>query len=147
MNKILTIIVPTYNAEKYLRRTLESFLIETILEEIEVLVINDGSTDNSLAVAMEYASRYPDSYHVITKENGGHGSGINCGIENATGFYFKVVDADDWVDSAAFCRLVETLKQKNADIIYSGFLWALMKDKGIPLCSIQKQRLRNLSKM
>ncbi len=130
MNKILTIIVPTYNAEKYLRRTLESFLIETILEEIEVLVINDGSTDNSLAVAMEYASRHPDSYHVITKENGGHGSGINCGIENATGFYFKVVDADDWVDSAAFCRLVETLKQKNADIIYSGFLWAFDEGQG-----------------
>ena len=124
MNKILTIIVPTYNAEKYLRRTLESFLIKSVLEVIEVLIVNDGSTDNSLAIAKEYAAKYPESYRVITKENGGHGSGINCGIENATGFYFKVVDADDWVDRTAFCRLVETLKQKKADIVYSGFLWA-----------------------
>lgn len=124
MEKILTIVVPTYNAEKYLRQNLESFCIKEILEEIEILVINDGSTDNSLKIAEEYASKYPDSYRVIIKENGGHGSGINCGIKNAHGVYFKVVDADDWVDENAFCCLVEMLKRKSADIVYSGFLWA-----------------------
>ena len=84
--------------------------MSTILKDIEVLVVNDGSTDNSLTIAEEYAARFPDSYRVITKENGGHGSGINCGIQNASGFYFKVVDADDWVDQKSFCHLVEMLK-------------------------------------
>lgn len=123
MNKILTIVVPTYNAEKYLRRNLDSFCMSTILKDIEVLVVNDGSTDNSLTIAEEYAARFPDSYRVITKENRGHGSGINCGIQNASGFYFKVVDADDWVDQKSFCHLVEMLKKKKADVVYSGFLW------------------------
>lgn len=123
MNKILTIVVPAYNAEKYLRKNLNSFCINTILEDIEVIIVNDGSTDNSLTIAKEYATRYPDTYRIITKENGGHGSGINCGIQNASGLYFKVVDADDWVDKNSFCHLVEMLKSKKADIIYSGFLW------------------------
>lgn len=62
MNKILTIVVPAYNAEKYLRKNLNSFCINTILEDIEVIVVNDGSTDNSLTIAEEYATRYPDTY-------------------------------------------------------------------------------------
>lgn len=124
MEKILTVVVPTYNAEKYLRDNLESFCIETILSDIEVLVINDGSTDHSLEIANEYAERYPDTYRVISKENGGHGSGINCGVQNASGKYFKVVDADDWVDETAFIRLVEVLKSKDVDVLCSGFLWA-----------------------
>lgn len=124
MEKILTVVVPTYNAEKYLRDNLESFVIPEVLQDIEILIINDGSTDQSLIIAEEYAKRYPESYRVITKENGGHGSGINCGIEHAQGTYFKVVDADDWVEKDAFISLVKTLKMKNADIVHSGFLWA-----------------------
>lgn len=124
MEKILTVVVPTYNAEKYLRDNLESFCIEAILSDIEVLVVNDGSTDHSLEIANEYAERYPDTYRVISKENGGHGSGINCGVMNASGEYFKVVDADDWVDEKAFIQLVDALKTKGTDVLYSGFLWA-----------------------
>ena len=81
MEKILTVVVPTYNAEKYLRDNLESFEIPELMQDIEILIVNDGSTDHSLEIAREYAERYPDTYRVITKENGGHGSGINCGIE------------------------------------------------------------------
>lgn len=124
MEKILTIVVPTYNAEKYLRDNLESFRIEEVLDEIEVLIINDGSKDGSLKIAEEYAERYPDTYRVITKENGGHGSGINCGIQNASGIYFKVVDADDWVERDGFLKLLKTLREHEADIVYSRFLWA-----------------------
>ena len=62
-------------------------------------------------------------YSTPSKENGGHGSRINCGIANARGTYFKVVDADDWVGEKAFCDLVRTLKTSNADVVYSGFLW------------------------
>lgn len=124
MGKILTVVVPTYNAEIYLRDNLESFRIERLLSDIDILVINDGSSDASLEIAQEYVGRYPDTYRVITKENGGHGSGINWGIRHAIGKYFKVVDADDWVDQCAFTKLVETLKRCNSDIVYSGFLWA-----------------------
>lgn len=124
MGKILTVVVPTYNAEKYLRDNLESFVIPEVLQDIEILIINDGSTDHSLIIAEEYAKRYPESYRVITKGNGGHGSGINCGIEHAQGTYFKVVDADDWVEKDAFISLIKTLRMKNADIVHSGFLWA-----------------------
>ena len=123
MEKILTVVVPTYNAEKYLRDNLESFEIPELMQDIEILIVNDGSTDHSLEIAREYTERYPDTYRVITKENGGHGSGINCGIEHAQGTYFKVVDADDWVDKTAFISLVKTLKTGNADVVYSGFLW------------------------
>lgn len=123
MGKILTVVVPTYNAEKYLRDNLESFEIPELMQDIEILIVNDGSTDHSLDIAREFTERHPDTYRVITKENGGHGSGINCGIANASGTYFKVVDADDWVGEAAFISLVQTLKASNADVVYSGFLW------------------------
>ena len=115
MEKILTVVVPTYNAEKYLRDNLESFEIPELMQDLEILIVNDGSTDHSLEIAREYAERYPDTYRVITKENGGHGSGINCGIEYALGTYFKVVDADDWVGREAFVSLVRTLKTSDAD--------------------------------
>lgn len=124
MEKILTVVVPTYNAEKYLRDNLESFCVNELLSDIEVLIINDGSTDSSLDIAQEYANLYPDTYRVITKKNGGHGSGINWGIQHAIGTYFKVVDADDWVDKEALKQLVAGLKEKNTDVVFSDFLWA-----------------------
>lgn len=122
-DKILTVVVPTYNAEKYLRDNLEAFVYEDILLDVEILIINDGSKDKSLDIAMEYVQRYPDSFNIITKENGGHGSGINCGIHNASGKYFKVVDADDWVEADALRKLLQSLKQMDSDVVYSGFLW------------------------
>lgn len=141
MNKILTVAVPAYNAEKYLRDNLDSFCIKEILPDLDIIIINDGSTDRTPEIAMEYVERYPESYRLITKENGGHGSGINLGIREAKGYYFKVVDADDWVEQSSFCCLVETLKEQVAkaseaegegsvDIVYSGFLWAY--DHGEP---------------
>lgn len=152
MEKILTIVVPTYNAEQYLRDNLDSFCIPELLDDLEVLVINDGSTDGSATIAEEYADRYPDTYRVITKENGGHGSGINTGIQYATGKYFKVVDADDWVERDAFVQLVNTLKHSTSDIVSSGFYWVYdegQKDKAeftrktemdIPFVSVEYQR-------
>lgn len=133
MEKILTIVVPSYNAEAYLRDNLESFCIDEIVNDIDVLVVNDGSTDRTAAIAEEYVEKYPDTFRIITKENGGHGSGINCGIKHAFGKYFKVVDADDWVDRDAFVKLIQVLKKKNSDIVYSGFFWVF--DDG---CSLKK---------
>lgn len=128
MRKILTVVVPAFNAEPYLQTGLDSFCHAEWLSDIEVLVINDGSSDGTLEIAEKYAELYPDTYRVISKENGGHGSGINCGIENAIGTYFKVVDADDWVDKKAFGKLVNYLKMTEDDLVYSGFLWAF--DRG-----------------
>ncbi len=124
MQKILTVVVPTYNAEKYLKDNLKSFLIKKILPDIEILIINDGSTDHSLQIAEEFVRDYPGSFRVVSKKNAGHGSGINCGIEYASGKYFKVVDADDWVRPEPFLKLVHTLKNIDSDLVFSGFLWA-----------------------
>ncbi len=128
MEKLLTIVVPTYNEEKFLETNLRSFCIPGLLPELEILIVNDGSMDGSLQIAEKYCEDYPDSYRVITKENGGHGSCINTGIKNAFGRYFKVVDADDWVVEDGFGELVNFLRTASSDIVYSEFLWAY--DKG-----------------
>lgn len=96
MNKILTVVIPTYNIEKYIETCLNSFVIPEVMEKLEVLVVNDGSKDSSAVLARAYEERYPDTFRVIDKENGGHGSTINRGLLEAAGTYFKVVDGDDW---------------------------------------------------
>ena len=90
MNKILTIIIPTYNMEKYLRRCLDSLIIdEEGMKQLEVLVFNDGSKDSSSQIAHEYQDKYPDTYRVIDKNNGNYGSCINIGLKEAKGKYVK----------------------------------------------------------
>lgn len=87
--------------EKYLRRCLDSLIIdEDGMKQLEVLVINDGSKDSSSQIAHEYQDKYPDTFRVIDKENGNYGSCINRGLKEATGKYVKVLDADDWFDTA-----------------------------------------------
>ena len=122
--KLLTVTVPAYNAETYLETCLSSLCQDEVLGDLEVLVIDDGSTDRTGAIADAYAERYPETVRAIHKKNGGHGSGINRGAEKASGKYFKVVDADDWVDREAFLHLVEFLRESDADLVASGFLWA-----------------------
>lgn len=121
--KWLTVIVPMYNIEKYIAKCLDSFLIEKITGDIEVLIINDGSSDGSAEVAAGYEKNYPEIFTIIQKDNGGHGSTINLGIEKARGKYFKVVDGDDWVDKAAFVQLIEIIKKTNTDLIISNYNW------------------------
>lgn len=134
--------MPAYNAEAFIAKNLQSFCIRSILQDIEILIINDGSTDNTLSIANEFVKKYPDCYRVITKENGGHGSGINVGIKHAQGFYFKVVDADDWVDPKTFYELIQILKGKKADVVYSGFLWSFEGKKGLGRRSHEKAEIK-----
>ena len=122
--KILSVVVPAYNAGEFIRDNLDSFCIPEVIDDIEVLIINDGSVDNTELIAKEYVEKYPDTFKLFNKENGGHGSGINCGIRHAEGKYFKVVDADDWVEKSAFINLIKALRSSCADIVYSGFYWA-----------------------
>lgn len=113
MEKTLSIIIPTYNAEKFLDKGLTSFIMEDaeLMNKLEVIVVNDGTPDNSVAVAQKYVDQYPNVFSIISKENGGHGSAINVGVDNITGKYFKVIDADDWVDTAALERLIKYLDE------------------------------------
>lgn len=119
--KILSVIVPSYNVEKFLTKTLDSMCCISNITDLEILVVNDGSKDSTIELANKYKSSYPESIIVIDKENGGHGSTINAGIKAATGKYFKVIDGDDWVDSEQFEIFVEKLKQAEADLILSPF--------------------------
>lgn len=119
--KTLSISVAAYNAEKWLGTCLDSFMISEIMEDIEVLIINDGSTDGTAAVAEKYVSQYPGTFILINKENGGHGSTINTGIKAASGKYFKLVDADDWVEKEGLIKLVNKLKTIDADAVLSPY--------------------------
>lgn len=130
MKKQLTVVVPAYNAQNYIRKTLDSLCVETTLEDVEVIVVDDGSTDQTGVIADQYQSRYPNTVVVIHKANGGHGSGVNCGICYASGRYFKVVDADDWVDETAFTNLVSYLRETDDDAVISGFYWAYDNGSG-----------------
>lgn len=123
MDKLLTIIVPTYNAAAYLDKGLSSFAIkdEKLFARLEVLIINDGSADDSVKIAQKYVERYPQVYRIINKENGGHGSGINVGAREAKGKYFKVIDADDWVDATGFPQYLKKLQDMDADVIITPY--------------------------
>lgn len=117
MEKLLTIIVPVYNTEKYLPRCLNSLLVPQYMEQLEVLVIIDGSPDNSSSIAKEYQIKYPQTFIVIEKENGGHGSAINKGLEIARGKYFRVLDSDDWYDENNFINYLDRLSLETEDLI------------------------------
>lgn len=121
--KLLSIIVPVYNTEKYLRQCLMSFVDENseLFSRIEVIIVNDGSTDGSLRIAKRFEKRYPEVFKVVNKKNGGHGSAINVGIKCATGMYFRVVDSDDWVDTNSFYNYLRMLTNIDVDLISTGY--------------------------
>ena len=119
--KILSISVAAYNAEKWLRRCLNSFRVSEIMSDIEVLIVNDGSGDGTKDIALEYVSKYPEVFRLIDKENGGHGSTINAAIQVAQGKYFKIVDSDDWVEREGIVDLVERLRKNIVDAVISPY--------------------------
>lgn len=111
---VLSVTIPCYNSEKYMSKAIESVLAGG--DGIEIIVVDDGSKDNTRQIGEEYSAKYPDVIRVISKENGGHGSAVNTGIKNARGVYFKVLDSDDWLDEECLKRAVAFLK----DIIDTG---------------------------
>ena len=121
MEKILTVVIPSYNVEKYLDQTLQSFIDVSIMEKLEVLVVDDGSKDRTAEIGEKYVLRYPETFRVIRKKNGGHGSTINVGITEANGKYFKVVDGDDWVETKDFAELVLKLENCDSDFVMTNF--------------------------
>ncbi len=125
--KLLSIAIPCYNSEKYMRKCVDSLLVGG--EDVEILIVDDGSTKDATAeIADEYAARYPSIVKAIHKENGGHGSAVNAGIANAAGLYFKVVDSDDWVKEEAYMQILDTLRSlvggsTTLDMLISNFVY------------------------
>ena len=128
MSKLLTVGIPAYNIEDYLPQCLDSVLLPELLNELEVLVINDGSTDRTEEIALTYQNKYPDTVRVITKENGGWGSGVNLAMSEAKGEFFKNLDSDDWFEAEGFRALVKNMKENPADIMVSPGIEYSMKD-------------------
>ena len=124
--KLLSVAIPSYNAESYMRHAIESLLPGG--DEIEILVVNDGSKDSTAQIADEYAARYPGLVRAVHKENGGHGDAVMAGLRAATGLYFKVIDSDDWADAEALPRVLETLRrfsgrEEPLDMLISNYIY------------------------
>ena len=119
-SKLLTIVIPVYKVEKYIRQCMDSVIVpQTEMEQLEVIVVNDGTPDNSAKIAREYAEQYPETIRVIDKENGGHGSAWNVGLKMATGKYIRFLDSDDWLsDLSVFISRLETL---DVDLVFTHF--------------------------
>ncbi len=107
--KLLTFAIPCYNSEAYMENCIHSLLPGG--EDVEILIIDDGSKDRTAEIADEYEKKFPGIVRAIHQENGGHGEAVNAGIRNATGLYFKVVDSDDWVDGEAYAKILTKLKE------------------------------------
>ena len=129
--KLLTVTVPCYNSEAYMENCLESLLRGG--ERMEIIVVDDGSKDRTGEIADAYAEKYPTIVKVVHQENGGHGAGINAGLRNATGRYFKTVDSDDRLSSdlPRFLDLLEECDKKGGvDLFVTNYYYDHADGKG-----------------
>ena len=120
MTKV-SVLVPIYNVEKYLDECLASLAKQT-LKDIEIICINDGSTDNSPKILQKYAKKYPN-FVVINKQNSGYGDSMNKGLEKATGEYIGIVESDDFIESDAFEKLYKLAHETKADIVKANYFY------------------------
>ena len=130
--KLLTIAVPCYNSAAYMKKCIESLLPGG--EDVEIIIVNDGSTDETREIAEKYRDDYPGIVKVVNKENGGHGSAVNAGIKNATGLFFKVVDSDDWVRADPYQQVLETLRSfagadQHLDMLICNYIYNKVGEK------------------
>lgn len=121
MEKILSVIIPSYNCRKFLDVGIPSFLEETVLDSLDIIIVNDGSSDDTAAGAEEYCRRYPDSVRLISQENKGHGGALNTGCAAASGKYLRVVDADDWVQTQNLAPFVQFLRSCDSDVVLTPY--------------------------
>lgn len=116
MNKLLTIVVPVYKVEQYINKCLDSLVLSPeLMSKMDVLIINDGTPDNSAELSREYVQKYPSVFRQIDKENGGHGSVWNMGVKEAYGKYTRFLDSDDWLENLDL--LLEKLETADADLV------------------------------
>ena len=124
--KILTIVIPCYNSMEYMSKAIDSLLV--CKDDIEIVIVNDGSKDDTDKIGKKYAEKFPNTIKYIYQENGGHGEAINTGLKNSTGLYFKVLDSDDWFEEKSFIKVIETLKKlnkenNNVDMFLSNYVY------------------------
>lgn len=124
--KYISFAIPCYNSESYMEHAIESILKGG--EDVEIIIVNDGSMDGTSEIAKQYERKYPTIVKAIDKENGGHGDAANTGLKHATGLYFKVVDSDDWVDEGALEKILSVLhelveKQTLIDMLVSNYVY------------------------
>ncbi|MDO5145959.1 MAG: glycosyltransferase family 2 protein [Eubacteriales bacterium] len=124
--KLLSVTIPSYNSEDYMRNCIDSLL--TGGDEVEILIVDDGSKDSTPQIADEYQEKYPSIVRALHQPNGGHGEAVNAGLRNASGYFFKVVDSDDWVDQEAYHRILRFLREsiletKPLDMLISNYVY------------------------
>lgn len=124
--KYISFAIPCYNSQDYMDKAIESILKGG--EDVEIIIVNDGSKDRTSEIAHQYEEKYPTIVKAVDKENGGHGDAVNTGLKHATGLYFKVVDSDDWVDESSLMKLLETLHKlvdegKMVDMLVSNYVY------------------------
>jgi len=124
--KLLTFAIPCYNSAAYMRNCIESLLPGG--DEVEILIVDDGSADETSQIADEYEARCPGICRAIHQENGGHGEAVNAGLRNASGLYFKVVDSDDWVNEEAYQSVLTALREfaameSSPDVLVTNFVY------------------------
>ena len=122
--KLISFAIPSYNSQEYMDRAIETLL--TGGDDVEIIIVNDGSKDETGKIADEYAAKYPDIIKAVHQENGGHGQGVNTGLEHATGMYYKVVDSDDWVNEDALQKVISSLKElskENLDLMIVNYVY------------------------
>ena len=132
MKKILSVAVPCYNSQDYMDRCIDSLLVGG--DEIEIIIVDDGSSDNTGAIADSYAEKYPTVCKAVHQENGGHGEAVNTGLANATGHFFKVVDSDDRVSRDALFKLLDIMRRSVAekrrlDMLISNYVYDKQGEK------------------
>ncbi|MBQ7183076.1 MAG: glycosyltransferase family 2 protein [Clostridia bacterium] len=122
--KLLSIAIPSYNSQDYMTHAVESLLPGG--DEVEILIVDDGSKDRTAEIADDLEKRYPGIVRAIHQPNGGHGDAVMTGLKNATGLYFKVVDSDDWVDEEAYPKVLATLRaftDEPLDMLISNYIY------------------------
>ena len=120
--KYISFVVPCFNSEAYMEKCIDSLLLGK--DDIEIIIIDDGSTDSTGKIADSYQKKYPNIVKAIHQKNGGHGEGINTGLKHATGKYFKVIDSDDWADPKAYKELLKKIKKIDADLIVTNYVYS-----------------------
>ena len=126
--KYISFVVPCYNSEEYMEKCIKSLLIGK--DDVEIIIIDDGSKDNTGKIADKYQKKYPNIVKTIHQENGGHGEGINVGLKHATGKYFKVVDSDDWLDEDAYKKLLKEIKHIDTDLVVCNYVYTYTDGRG-----------------
>lgn len=119
-NKILSVSIAAYNAEATLTKALDSCLAPGA-EQMEVIIVDDGSTDGTEKVAEEYVEQWPDIFRLIRKTNGGYGSAQMAALAQASGRYFRTLDSDDWFDPDALTRVLSYLKDCTTDVVFTNY--------------------------